>query len=340
MSSARYTVIGLLVGPYLPNKNIMLGSVTLSPVSRKYWKTLDNPVSVQTSHDRDSLVTFIPNVTAISAITELSFECDAISSKEADILGRQAFERLCDALNVSCIENKYYSQVTDVKRLSPGADPESRFSDPILVVNYESHDFNALLEKYTRSILALSDPEATKIVTAFGKALRDNNTFEQYKILEMIADALSTEVKAQADITSTAAEEAKVIAELLTVLQSDGSDSKKKKAIKKSSEELRRLNLEQNGKRIAATAEYLGLKGGAAKIIDDAIRYRNKVMAHYDKPVGSDPVKGPKDVQESARFFVIYYLDKQFGLKLPQLTNVPFKNDWYRIAYVNSTAGK
>lgn len=337
MTKARYAIEGLLVGPYLPNHSMVLGGVTLNVIDRRNWETSENPISAQTDDEHDSLITFTPNKIFISTTAGLSYECNAASSKDADALGSQAFERVCDALNVSCIGSKYYFQVSDVKRLSPGIDPESRLSEAIHVVNYESRQLDLPLEKYTSSILSLDDPDTTKIITAFGKALRDGNTFEQYKVLEMITHTLSTEVKAEDDTKEKAKEEAKVVTDLLAVLQGNDKDDEKKKAIKKSSEDLRRLNLEQNGKRIAATAEYLGLNEGCIKIVNDAIRYRNKVMAHFDKPTESDSSRGPKDVQESARFFVIQYLNKKFELKLPQLDNVSCKDYWYRITYANSS---
>ncbi len=335
----KYSVQGLLVGPYLPDGKVTLGDIEITNSERHVrWESDPSAISAEAGAN-DSLITFQPNKVTVETHAVLSYTCQAKSSKEASQSARASFERLCAALSVGCIENTYYFEVTGVKKLAGGADRESPLSEPIRVVSYESLNVSAEFRSYSEEILKLEDPDAKEVVEMFGKALRASDTLNLYKVMEKIATLLKDDV-GSAVSAQDVAEEKEVVMRYLESLLSNGDKTgiEKEKAIKEASDKLRSLNLEQTGKRIAATADYLGLRGEVAGIIKRAVKYRNKVIAHHDSNVDRQTSEsGPKDIKESARFFVIRYLEKKFDLKLPTLPNVKHKDYWYGFTYVNST---
>jgi hypothetical protein len=334
-----YSVQGLLVGPYLPSKDVTIGDVriTRSDTPLK-WETPKSPISAEPGAAQESLITFTPNKITVDTHAQLLWEGQAVSSKQASEIASKAFAAACNALCVACFATRYFFQISSVTKTAGGADPESPLSEALHVVSYESSALNSDLEAYANAIHALTDTDAFDIVQTFGESLRRYKTFGLYMVMEKITHVLSSEVKAARSMDDVEKEKATAITELQELLNDAAKSPKdKEKAIKKSSEDLKRLNLEQNGKRIAATAEYLGIKGEGAKMIDRAIKYRNTTLAHHN-PGTTEDAKGVEEIQESARFFVISYLKKAFGISLPKLPDVKYQDFWYKVSYVNSRA--
>lgn len=334
-----YSVQGLLVGPYLPGKEVTVGDVRIvrSDAPEK-WETPKSPISAQPGGGKESLITFTPNKSTIDTHAQLLWEGQAVSSKEASEAAKKAFTAVCNALCVACFATRYFFQISSVRKIAGGADPESPLSEGLHVVSYESSELNSDLEAYANAINALTDPDALDIVQTFGESLTGYKTFGLYMVMEKITHVLSSEVKAARSMDDVGKEKATAITELQELLNDVEKSSKdKEKGIKKSSEDLRRLNLEQNGKRIAATAEYLGIKGEGAKMIDRAIKYRNTTLAHHN-PGTTEDAKRVEEIQESARFFIISYLKKAFGISLPNLPDVKYQDFWYKVSYVNTMA--
>lgn len=335
----KYIAKGLLVGPYIPSLESTVDGVKISRNKEIVkWETPKSPILAHAGNNGDSLITFTPNRTTIGMSALLHWEIEAVSSKEASEAAKIKFGKICDSLSIGCIEARYFFQIVDLQKVTDDIDPESPMSDPLHAISYETAMFTPEFERYAQDISAIDDAEGIDVIRSFGDSLRKYDSLGLYQVMEKITHILSKEVKAAQDAGVTE-KERKDAVDVLQALLNDESKSvdEKAKLIKTTAEDIRRLNLEQNGKRIAATATHLGLTGGVANIIDDAIKYRNTALAHHN-PGTKKEDKGFKDIQESARFFVIKYLELRFNLKLPLLTDVKSQDYWYSFTYANSNA--
>jgi hypothetical protein len=333
----KYIAKGLLVGPYIPSLESTVDGVNISRSKETTkWETPTSPISAHAGNNDDSLITFTPNRITIETSALLQWEVEAESSKKASEAANIKFGKICDSLSIGCIEARYFFQFANLQKITDDIDPERTMSDPLHVISYVTATFTPEFEQYAQAISAIDDADGADVIRSFGDSLRKYDSLGLYQVMEKITHILSKEVKAAQD-TEAIEKERKEAVDTLQELLNDASKSvdEKAKFIKTTTENIRRLNLEQNGKRIAATAAHLGLRGEVAKVIDDAIKYRNTVLAHHN-PGTEKQDKGIKDIQESARFFVIRYLELKFGLKLPRLLDVKYQDYWYRYTYANS----
>ncbi len=335
----KYIAEGLLVGPYIPLLESTVDGVKISRNKENVkWETPKSPISAHAGNNDASLITFTPNRISIDTSALLHWEVEAESSKEASEAAKIKFSKICDSLSIGCIEARYFFQFVSLQKVTDDIDPESPMSDPLHAISYETATLTSEFEQYAQAISAIDDADGVDVIRSFGDSLRKYDSLGLYQVMEKITHILSKEVKAAQDAEATA-KERKDAVNMLRALLNDESKSvdEKAKLIKTTAEDIRRLNLEQNGKRIAATATHLGLTGGVAKIIDDAIKYRNTALAHHNPGIEKED-KGFKDIQESARFFVIKYLELRFNLKLPLLMGVKSQDYWYSYTYANSNA--
>lgn len=335
----KYAVSALLIGPYLPSNELVIGDIRIvrnaEPIK---WEAPKTPIEAVPGGDGESMIAFTPLKITIGTSAYMLWEGEAESSKEASELSKKAFSRVCDVLSVACIEDRYFYQVVIVDQLAGGVDPESPLSEPLHIVSYESTGTTQEFNAYAQAIADLDDTKTKEIVEAFGESLRKYDTLGLYKVIENITHVLIPEVQAAQPIYEVNEEKEKLIDELSKLLRDESRSLKQRvNAIKRTADDIKRLNMEQNRKRVMTVAEYLGLKGAAAKVIDDAIKYRNSTLAHHNSGA-MDQNKGVKDIQESARFFLINYLKIKFGLALPTMPGVKHWDYWYSFTYFNSSA--
>ncbi len=337
----RYKITASAIGPYFPTDEVKIGDFIIKKVDRVVSNEI--PPKIQVNSVDEALVSISQDIIFDSAYI-VEWERKAISSKIVYQQAKIELDELLSCLNIPIPGYKYFSKIVSVEHLNPeesGPDPESLSSDPVHVIGYVPGRFLDENIKFYDFLLSTKESEIKRLRDSFYTGIKEevlsqgNSDLTYYKILEEISQIVLKRFNAD---TGQLSNYNLLLEELKTVLVEKGNEKQKVTKVKEYANKLRALDFEQIGERIILAARKFNLKPEIIETLKKINTYRARVLAHPGKPDASVKLDDPRDIREMARIFILHYLNKFCGLKIPDYGEVTEKDAWYMHNYARSDA--
>lgn len=337
----RYKITASAIGPYFPIDEVKIGDFVIKKVDRVVSNEI--PPKIQANSVDEALVSISQDIIFDSGYI-VEWEREATSSKTVYQQAKIELDELLSCLNIPVSSYKYFSKIVNVEHLNPeesGPDPESPSSDPVHVIGYIPGRFLDENIKFYDFLLSTKESEIKRLRDSFYVGIKEevllqgNSDMTYYKILEEISQIVLKRFNTD---TGQLSNYNLLLEELKTVLVEKGNEEQKVIKVKEYANKLRALDFEQIGERIILAARKFNLKPEIIETLKKINIYRARILAHPGKPDAGVKLDDPRDIREMARIFILHYLNKFCGLKIPDYGEVTEKDAWYMHNYARSDA--